>query len=67
LFLGKVLQFILASFKWKENSKRDTIRNIHFSVKQGELVAVVGAEGSGKVFSPTPPTLFTTHTWKVSF
>eukprot|EP00026_Physarum_polycephalum_P000168 Phypoly_transcript_00168.p1 GENE.Phypoly_transcript_00168~~Phypoly_transcript_00168.p1 ORF type:complete len:1453 (+),score=233.55 Phypoly_transcript_00168:484-4359(+) len=44
----EVLQFVHASFKWTKNSESDTLRNLHFSVKQGELVAVVGAVGSGK-------------------
>eukprot|EP00026_Physarum_polycephalum_P000567 Phypoly_transcript_00568.p1 GENE.Phypoly_transcript_00568~~Phypoly_transcript_00568.p1 ORF type:complete len:1446 (+),score=231.52 Phypoly_transcript_00568:83-4339(+) len=37
-----------ASFRWSKIASSDTLTDITFSVKQGELLAVVGAVGSGK-------------------
>eukprot|EP00026_Physarum_polycephalum_P000614 Phypoly_transcript_00615.p1 GENE.Phypoly_transcript_00615~~Phypoly_transcript_00615.p1 ORF type:complete len:1444 (+),score=207.64 Phypoly_transcript_00615:19-4350(+) len=43
-----VIQVINASFKWSKEAQADTLSEINFTVKKGELVAVVGTVGSGK-------------------
>ncbi len=40
-----------ASFKWGGSSNLFSLQNLNFTVKRGELVAVVGTVGSGKVHS----------------
>lgn len=37
-----------ASFRWSEQDPDCTLKDISFKVKQGSLVAIVGAVGSGK-------------------
>lgn len=36
------------SFKWDKNNEKITLKNINFSVKRGQLVAIVGQVGEGK-------------------
>ncbi len=44
---GKV-EFDKVSFKYEQSDDEHTIRNVSFSVKSGETVALVGATGAGK-------------------
>lgn len=36
------------SFKYEEDSERDVLKNLDFTIKRGETLAIIGATGSGK-------------------
>lgn len=38
-----------ASFKWSASADEETLKNVSLSVKKGELVAILGRVGDGKV------------------
>lgn len=45
------MRIIKGTFKWDKESPIPTLSNINFQVKPGELVAVIGPVGSGKVWN----------------
>ena len=51
--------------KWSENSGDDSLSNLNVSVKKGQLLAIIGPVGAGKV-SHTPFAIFTEYREVVS-
>ncbi|UTY24764.1 ABC transporter ATP-binding protein [Treponema denticola] len=45
---GYDIQYDNVSFSYNDNASRDTVRNISFTAKQGEITALVGHSGCGK-------------------
>ena len=43
-----VIQLENASAKWSSNLKRETLKNINFSAKDGAITAIIGQVGAGK-------------------
>lgn len=46
---GPVLRFTNMNAKWNQKSSEDTLKNINLTVNRGELLAVIGPVGAGKV------------------
>lgn len=42
------IEFKNVYFKYKEDGKRDVLKNINLSIKSGETIGVIGGTGSGK-------------------
>ena len=50
----QVLSIANGEFFWSKDGKEPTLQDINLSVKKGELVAVLGQVGAGKVGAPSP-------------
>ena len=46
---GVIIRIADGTFKWGKEATSEALKDLNFSVRKGELLAVVGAVGSGKV------------------